>query len=137
LDGVFFRLPRMLTAPIRVLVVDDEPLIRWAVTSALTPRGCRVAEAADARSALQLLARPQHLFEVVILDYHLPDSCDLALLGATRRLSPASQIIMTTAFMTPDVVDRARALGACEVMDKPVDLDRLAAIVTEMRHARP
>ena len=62
-------------------------------------------------------------------DYHLPDSRDLTLLATTRCLTPASHVIMLTAFMEPDVAVRARALGAAHVLVKPIEMDVLAALV--------
>jgi DNA-binding NtrC family response regulator len=116
---------------IAVLIVDDEPLIRWALAETLIGRGCNVIEASDARSAMDVLTQGSQQFDVVVLDYHLPDAHDLTLLGETRRLSPDSRIIMMTAFMTPDVATRALQLGACHVVPKPIELDALAALVLE------
>ena len=61
---------------LRVLVVDDEPLIRWSLSETLEQSGHAVVEAGDAEGALRALSagRP---FDVVLLDYRLPDSNDL------------------------------------------------------------
>jgi DNA-binding NarL/FixJ family response regulator len=71
------------------------------------------------------------LFDVVVLDYYLLDAYDLALLATTRRLSPHSHEIITIVFMMPDVMVRAFAAGARCVMDKPVDMNRLARLALE------
>jgi len=84
---------------LRVLVVDDEPLIRWSLTETLKDAGHTVAEAGNAESTLLRLTDGH--FDVVLLDYRLPDSNDLNLLSAIRRLSPQSAVIMMTAHGTP------------------------------------
>ena len=124
----------MLAArPILVLVVDDEPLIRWALAKTLNGHGCEVVEAGDAQTAVTILSKGIRRFDVVVLDYHLPDAHDLTLLTATRRLSPGSRVIMVTASASPAMAARASELGAYRVLTKPVDLDAFAALVFEDR----
>ena len=69
----------------RILVVDDEWLMRWSVTEALNARGFAVSEAADARSAMLAF---EDGCDLVLLDLHLPDSQDLGVLSSIRRTSP-------------------------------------------------
>lgn len=114
-----------------VLIVDDEPLMRWALAETLTGPACRIVEAGDAQAALDMLADGSRQFDVVILGSSGPDAHDLPLLATTRRLSPNSRVIMMAGFMPPEVVTRALELGACCVLPKPVDLDALAALVVE------
>jgi DNA-binding NtrC family response regulator len=113
----------------QVLVVDDEPLIRWSLNEVLADAGCLVKEAADGASAVDLLTRAR--FDVVLLDYRLPDSNDLHLLETIRRLSPLSTVIMMTAFGAPDVVDGALRLGVFRVVPKPFDVNDMARLVAE------
>ncbi len=116
--------------PLQVLVVDDESLIRWSLVEALGDRGHRVAEAGDGASAVNLLAGGRR-FDVVVLDYRLPDSNDLQLLEMIRNLSPDSTVIMMTAFGTPEMVEGALRLGAYRVVPKPFDLHDMARLVAE------
>jgi DNA-binding NtrC family response regulator len=122
-------------APILVLIVDDEPLIRWALAETLIAHGCRIVEACDAQSAIDVLTDGSRRFDVVLLDYRLPDAHDLTLLATTRRLSPESHVVVMTAFMTEDVAIRAMELGACHVLQKPVELGALAALVLKAARA--
>ena len=116
--------------PLQVLVVDDEPLIRWSLVEALGDRGHLVDEAGDGASAVNLLAGGRR-FDVVVLDYRLPDSNDLQLLEMIRNLSPDSTVIMMTAFGTPEMVEGALRLGAYRVVPKPFDLHDMARLVAE------
>jgi DNA-binding NtrC family response regulator len=116
--------------PLQVLVVDDESLIRWSLSEVLADSGCVVDEASDGASAMNLLADGRR-FDVVVLDYRLPDSNDLQLLETIRNLSPGSAVILMTAFGTPETVEGALRLGAYRVVPKPFDVHDMARLVAE------
>jgi two-component system, NtrC family, response regulator AtoC len=124
------------TPALRVLVVDDEPLIRWSLTETLTDRGYQVVESGDARSARSAVRDASRGFDVVLLDFRLPDSEDLGLLASLRQATPASQIILMTAFGTPEVVRGALDLGAYKVVSKPFEMNDLATLVAEAGGSR-
>src|ERR1041384_697339 len=90
------------TACKRILVVDDEPLIRWSISETLGAAGHQVTEAPDAASALRAV-EGNSAPDIVVLDYRLPDSNDLGLLAKIRQIAPDARVIMMTAFGTPDV----------------------------------
>ena len=115
--------------PLRVLVVDDEPLIRWSVRQALTCRGHSVAEASCGADAVTLLGQAPDRFDVVILDYRLPDSRDLALLDEIRRLAPTSAVVMMTAFAEERVKKEAVDRGALAFLGKPFKVHALVSLV--------
>src|SRR5207245_5488697 len=110
---------------LRVLVVDDEPLIRWSLTETLEQSGHAVVEAGDAASAIRSVSSGAS-FDVVLLDYRLPDSNDLKLLATIKRLAPASAVIMMTAFGTPEVMTGALKLGVYQVIPKPFEVHEVA-----------
>jgi DNA-binding NtrC family response regulator len=124
------RIPRSTekSAPRRVLVVDDEALIRWSLVETLTDRGCEVSEAADGRSALAAVLADENL-DVAVLDLRLPDSPDLLLASMIRRLAPGARLILMTAYGSPDVIDAARALGVDHIVTKPFEVADLADLV--------
>jgi two-component system response regulator AtoC len=113
----------------RVLVVDDEPLVQWSVAETLSARGYEVLNAGDARTALRMMSDDPNAADVVLLDFRLPDSCDLKLLAMLRGLAPSAPIILMTAFGTPELVDHALQLGAFEVLNKPFELNELAPLI--------
>ena len=118
-------------AVVRVLVVDDEPLIRWSLAETLTQRGHIVTEAGDAKTTYRILTCIADRPDVVLLDYRLPDSNDLGLLAEIRRKLPESQIILMTAYGTADIAREALALGAYRVVGKPFEVHDLARLVQE------
>jgi len=109
----------------RVLIVDDEWLVRWSVGEALKARGFDVEEAGDAASAMEMFDADCGL---VLLDLHLPDAMDLRVLSFIRRKSSSVPVIVMTAFATREVAEDVAALGA-SIVTKPFDLDDLTHAV--------
>jgi CheY-like chemotaxis protein len=116
-------------APRRVLVVDDEPLIRWSVAETLSGIGLDVEQASDAASALAIMTTGPLKFDVIVLDLRLPDMHDLSLLATMRQLQPAASIVLMTAFGTDEIIERAIGLGAGSVLHKPFELGSLVDAV--------
>ncbi len=121
----------------RVLIVDDEPLIRWSLAETLMGLGLEVVEAGSGAGAAEALAHPGDPIDVVLLDYRLPDSNDLTLLSRLKQLAPASHVILMTAYGTPEVVRGAIELGAFDVMHKPFEMDDLASLVLRAHQSQP
>jgi DNA-binding NtrC family response regulator len=122
--------------PARVLVVDDELLLRWSIAETLKGHGHTVLEAENGAAALRELQRSSPPVDVVLLDYRLPDVQNLALLARIRQIAPLTPLILMTAFGTPDVIEGARHLGACDVMHKPFDMSALEAVVARAAECR-
>jgi DNA-binding NtrC family response regulator len=104
-----------------VLVVDDEALLRWSLAETLRSHGHTVAEATSAKDAREAAAGGQS-FDVVFLDYRLPDSNDLRLLEDLLRRMPRSAVMLMTAYGTAEVVQGALDRGAYCVLTKPFDM---------------
>jgi DNA-binding NtrC family response regulator len=115
--------------PLRVLVVEDELLIRWSIVETLTKAGCSVTEAGAAAGALQAAAAED--FDAIVLDYRLPDSNDLTLLQALRSQLPESRVVMMSAYGTLDIIQQAQALGVQRFLDKPFEMESLKNLMTD------
>jgi DNA-binding NtrC family response regulator len=121
----------------RILVVDDEPLMRWSVAETLAGRGYQISEADDAASAIRACSTASCSFDVVFLDLRLPDCDDLRVLSAMRRLLPHTPVILMTAYDSPELVIEARRLGVFAIIDKPFEMDALQPLVERAQIARP
>jgi DNA-binding NtrC family response regulator len=117
--------------PRRILVVDDEPLMRWSVAEALSDQGFDVVSRGDAQSARAAVMDAACRFDAVLLDLQLPDSVDLSLLRALRTLTPQTALILMTAFATPELRRDALESGAFCVLDKPFEMDAVAGVVSD------
>ena len=122
---------------LRVLVVEDESLIRWAVAETLAHAGHTVLEAVDGATAMRALTETSDPVDVVLLDYRLPDSNDLALLSNIRRLTPESSVVLMTAYGTPEVTRGALELGVYRVLSKPIDMHDIEPLVLQAHSSRP
>jgi DNA-binding NtrC family response regulator len=120
--------PREKAPRLRVLIVDDEPLIRWSLRHGFAARGHAVSTASNGVEAMAEL-RAAGPFDVAILDYRLPDRHDLSLLEDVRRMSPGSLVVMMTAFADDGMKTEAQARGAHTVVDKPFQIRSLVDMV--------
>ncbi|MBI2221276.1 MAG: response regulator [Acidobacteria bacterium] len=130
-EGGKFTERREKTPTRRVLVVDDELLIRWSLNEGLARAGFEVVEAEDARGALQRFTPDAPAVHAVLLDLRLPDSADLGLLRQIRQLAPATPVIMMTAYGSPETTEDALRLGAFHVVSKPFDLHHIVTLVED------
>jgi len=115
----------------RVLVVDDESLIRWSLSQTLADHGFAVEQASSRADALAIVAASDGRFDVVLLDFRLPDSNDLRLLERLHQLLPRAALILMTAFSTPEVTQGALDLGALRVVFKPFEMSEMALLVEQ------
>ncbi len=117
----------------RVLVVDDEALIRWSLAESLSDVGYDVSEASDAASAVEKASGDP--FDAIVLDFRLPDSNDLGLLERIRQLQPSAAVVMMTAFGTPEMTSGALERGAYRVVPKPFDVHDMVRLVEQAERA--
>ena len=68
-----------------------------------------------------------------MLDYRLPDLNGLQVLAAIRAASPRSRVVLMTAYGTPEIAAEAVRLGAVCVVDKPIEMSDVAALVQRVR----
>jgi DNA-binding NarL/FixJ family response regulator len=119
------------TARVRVLIVDDDPLVRTALTMMLTGADgiAVVGEAVDGATALDAIAA--HHPDLVLMDIRMPRMDGLAATEALRRRAGAPEVIVLTTFAADEYVLRALRAGASGFLLKdtpPVQL--VAAIKT-------
>lgn len=122
---------------LRVLVVEDERLLRWSVAETLGQSGYTVIEASDGASAIRALESAPAPVDVVMLDYRLPDSNDLTLLATIRRIAPRSAVVLMTAYGNPEIAHDALRLGAYQILNKPFDMHEVPLIVLRAHDTRP
>ena len=114
-----------------VLVVDDEPLIRWSLSEGLADVGYAVKQAGSGAEARQMLAASGDDPLVVLLDLRLPDVTDLSLLRHIRARRPEVPVVMMTAHGSADDAREAARLGAFRFVTKPFDVTEMIGLVDE------
>lgn len=111
----------------RVLVVDDDPLIRWSLESGLRGEGYEVSGLDSAEEALAELQATR--FDLVIADVLLPGMDGLELIGRMRAVCPGIKTIVLTGEGSREVEDRALEHGALAYVEKPFSLKDLIGLV--------
>ena len=112
---------------LKILIVDDEPLMRLSMVDALEGVGCEVAAAATGTEGVHVLEKRQ--FDLVITDLRLPGADGLAILKACKERNPNTEVIMITAHGSVDTAVGAMKLGAYDYITKPFQMDELLLIV--------
>jgi DNA-binding NtrC family response regulator len=113
----------------RVLIVEDEKLIRWSIKSRLEENGYVVSEVDSGKKAFDLLEDED--FDLMLLDFRLPDTTGLEILRRVRQEAPETSVVMMTAYGTVESAVEAMKLGAFDYLTKPVNLDELTVIVNK------
>ena len=121
------------SAPLRVLVVDDEPSIRRFLRASLRAQGYEVSEAENGQAALDLFRREPP--DVLVLDLGLPDIDGFEIIKQLREGGSAAPIIVLSS--RTDEAGKVRALdaGADDYVTKPFGVEELLArLRAAMRH---
>lgn len=119
-----------MTAPIRVLVVDDELIIRESLAGWLRKSGCNVQTADGGMQALNMLTRSN--FDLIFLDIRMPDMGGMELLKRIRAQYPQSLVVMITAYGSVETAVEAMKLGANDYLLKPFEPEQLALMVERL-----
>jgi two-component system response regulator AtoC len=107
----------------KILVVDDEQLIRWTLSEALRGWGYAPLEAATVAEALSAFDAEQPV--AVLLDINLPDGSGLDVLREIKQRQPQAVVLMITANVLVDDTIAALRGGAYDFIGKPINLDEL------------
>ncbi len=120
---------------LRVLLVDDDDLCRWASHELLARCGHEVQEAASAEAALRMveLWNP----DAVLLDIGLPGMDGIEVLARIRRHRPIARTIMMTAHATLETAVAAIRGGAVDYLTKPLDPHKLESALARVNVRRP
>jgi two-component system response regulator AtoC len=111
-----------------VLVVDDEPLIRYALNDRLTGDGYHVVEA---ETAAEAIAKSRDGVDLVLLDYKLPDGDGLSVLKQIKERHPDTLVILLTAHQSVELAVEAMKHGAYHYANKPFNLDEISILVAK------
>jgi DNA-binding NtrC family response regulator len=111
----------------RILVVDDERMIRWGLCRALEEAGYQVDQASGGREALEIATRESP--DMVLLDYRLPDLTGIDVLRGLRRSLPRVPVVMITAHASIGGAVEAMKEGAYDYISKPFEVEEVIQTV--------
>jgi len=107
-----------MEAKIRVLVVDDEEVVRLGYRRVLAADGFCVIAAGNGHEALDLMGADR--FDVVLLDLRMPGMDGMDVLRAIKEQWPRSEVVVVTGYPSIDTAKEAVKLGAYDYLAKPV-----------------
>jgi two-component system response regulator AtoC len=114
-------------AKLKILVVDDEKLIRWSFLKNLEQEGYEVFSAASGEEGLEIVK--QELPDLAILDIRLPGKDGIEILKEIKEVNPATLAIMMTAHGSIETVVQAIKAGAFDYMSKPIQLEEMNILI--------
>ncbi len=103
----------------KVLIVDDEKLVRWALAQKCVEYGYQSIEAADGEEALRTLQNESP--DAILLDVHLPGQSGIEVLEKLKQSGDTRTVIMMTADPQLEDVKAALRLGAYDFVSKPIN----------------
>ena len=115
----------------RILIVDDEELVRLVMRSVLHRAGFQVTEAVDGEDALRVLTQPGQSFEVVLLDHRMPRLSGPETLRRIRELAPSTKVIMLSGGIPDGELQTWIGQGDVRFLSKPFANDELIQVVQE------
>jgi two-component system response regulator AtoC len=111
----------------KILVIDDEKLIRWSLSQKMAPWGMSVIEAENGKEAVRLAQEESP--DLVMMDMRLPDARGLDLLDEFKKSWPDIPVVMITAYGIIDDAVAAMRKGAYDFITKPIDYAKLQSTV--------
>jgi len=111
----------------KIMVVDDEHLIRWSLEQNLKKQGYEVVTAASGEDALKLLKDDAP--DLMLLDIQLPGIDGLTVLERVKEMEEEIIVIMVTALGVLETAVKAMRMGAYDYINKPFNLDELAIVI--------
>jgi DNA-binding NtrC family response regulator len=123
-----------MSRKIRILVVDDDNLLRKLVTEQLSRSDFDATPAGSARAALEVLRESD--IDVVLLDIMMPDMTGLEALREIRKLEDPPEVVMLTADTSLSTGIEAMRHGAYDYLTKPATLDEMEAVLRKADEKR-
>ncbi|GAB4410571.1 MAG: hypothetical protein OHK0032_06350 [Thermodesulfovibrionales bacterium] len=113
----------------RILVIDDEEIVRISCRKCLTPEGYDVDVAANGMEGLRLTEANR--YDLVLTDLKMPDMDGMEFMMKMKESQPETKVIMITGYSTVEHAVKAIKLGAYNYIEKPFTPDTLIAAVKE------
>lgn len=117
------------THPLRILLVDDEPIVHQTIGDYLRDLGHRVDAAQDGLAAVPLLAA--EAYDLALVDVRMPRLDGLALLAQVEQLCPGLPVVMITGHGDLEIAVQALRLDAADFLAKPIKLRELDAVLAK------
>src|SRR3984885_12621088 len=115
---------------VKILLVDDDEVVRWSLGRVLEQSGFNMTVAASVPEALKLIS--SEIYDVLLTDLHMPGAGDgLTVVSAMRHANPKAVTILLSAFPEMNAAAHAILLQADEILVKPMNVEALVATIKQ------
>jgi CheY-like chemotaxis protein len=115
---------------LRILAVDDEPVIGESIACTLEAPHRKIVVARDGQEALARASKEK--FDVVITDHRMPHAGGLELVRKLRNRHYTGKIVVLSAHLSPENIGPYEELAVDEVVGKPINSDELRDLITDL-----
>jgi len=119
-----------MTRNFNILVADDDVALSNILTGELSSSGYVVDSAPDGNVAIELLKKKS--YDIALLDINMPTVNGFEVLNFIHQHTPATKVIMITAYADVQNAIKAVRLGASDFVSKPFDIDGLIASINRV-----
>lgn len=112
----------------KILVIDDEDIVRLSCSRTLVPEGYELKLAQNGAAGLKMIGEEQ--FDLVLTDLKMPDIDGIEVLRSVKEKWPDTEVIIITGYQTVETAVRAIKLGAFDYLEKPFTPDALIMAVS-------
>ena len=120
-----------MSTPFRLLAVDDNRSLVEALADVFESRGYAVDIAYDGEQAVERVRNTA--YDCILMDIRMPKMSGVDAFREIKKLSPRTPVILMTAYSVQDLIDEAMSEGVFAVIHKPVVIDRILAMIEELR----
>jgi len=119
---------------IKILIIEDEEIVKETLAENLKEKGFAVDTAENAAVAISMISHNR--YDILLVDYRLPDMDGLALIKEASALSKDSTAIVVTGYSAVETAVDSMRMGAYDYLLKPIDIDSLVAEIQTIMKER-
>ncbi len=120
-----------MSSKFRILVVDDNRSLTEALGDVFEARGYEVELAFDGNQAVERVRSSS--FDCILMDIRMPQMSGVDAFKEIKKIDPTVPVILMTAYSVQGLIEEARAEGVAAIVQKPVSIDKIVAIIDELK----
>jgi DNA-binding NtrC family response regulator len=118
----------------KILVIDDEDIVRISCRRTLIPEGYELSMATNGEEGLRMFEKDS--FDLVLTDLKMPNMDGIEVLANIKKNWPSTDVVIVTGYQTVETAVKAIKLGAFDYIEKPFTPDALIATVSNVFRSR-
>jgi two-component system, cell cycle sensor histidine kinase and response regulator CckA len=136
-SGGFERPASLHSQAVRLLMVDDEPLILSAYAELLEAVGCQVVRSGGALKAIEILENREEAIDILVTDLAMPQMSGLHLARRAKELRPSLPIVLLSGNLARESREEAENIGIGACLSKPIEITDLVQVIEALLGRQP